>query len=162
MMQVSIAPFDWFEFLGRLHPLLLHLPIGLFAGLVLMELLSWWSPAAVAARRTLCVAFGLSAGLTAFTGWRLGSGEGYSGALLDDHRRLGLATCAAAALLGFFEVLGSISSRVEALRRLALVVCGALIILTGHHGGMITHGQRFLSEKAPPWLAPFVGPVDPE
>ena len=157
---LSIAVFEWFEFLGRLHPLVLHLPIGLFAGLALLEVLSWWSPTAVPARRTLCVAFAASAALAAFTGWLLGSGEGYSGVLLEDHRRLGLATAAAASILAFFEVLGSISSRVTTLRRVALLGCGVLITLTGHQGGIITHGQRFLSEKAPDWLAPLLGPAD--
>ena len=157
---LSIAVFEWSEFLGRLHPLVLHLPIGLFAGLALLEVLSWWSPTAVPARRTLCVAFAASAALAAFTGWLLGSGEGYSGVLLEDHRRLGLATAAAASILAFFEVLGSISSRVTTLRRVALLGCGVLITLTGHQGGIITHGQRFLSEKAPDWLAPLLGPAD--
>lgn len=161
-MPLSAAAFDWYEFLGRLHPLVLHLPIGLFAGLVLLELLSWWSPAAVPARRTLCAAFAASAAFAAFTGWLLSSGEGYSGVLLEDHRRLGLATGAGASMLGFFEVLGSISSRVETLRRVALLACGVLITLTGHQGGIITHGQRFLSEKAPAWLAPLLGPADSE
>ena len=159
-MALPIAVFEWYEFLGRLHPLVLHLPIGLFAGLVLLEVLSWWSPTAVPARRTLCVAFAASAALAAFTGWLLGSGEGYSGVLLEDHRRLGLATGTAASILAFFEVLGSISSRVATLRRVALLGCGVLITLTGHQGGIITHGQRFLSEKAPDWLAPVLGPAD--
>lgn len=161
-MPAPSEPFEWYEFLARLHPLVLHLPIGLFAGLVLMEVHSWWSSSAVAARRTLCVAFALSAAIAASTGWLLGSGDGYSGALLDRHRWLGLATGAGASILAFFEVLGSISSRVETLRRVSLLTCGALITVTGHHGGMITHGQRFLSEKAPGWLEPYVGPAQRE
>lgn len=150
--------FVWQEFFGRLHPLVLHLPIGLFAGVVVMEVVAWRSPAAAPGRRVLTIVFGLSAVFAAATGWLLGAGESYSGALLDEHRRLGIATGSAGALLGFLEWTGSSSLRLHRLRRAVLIGCGALITSTGHHGGMITHGQRFLSETAPSWLAPFVGP----
>lgn len=153
--------FVWQDFIGRLHPVVLHLPIGLFAGVVVMEVVALRFPAAAPGRRALAVAFGLSAVLAASTGWFLGSGEGYSGALIDEHRRLGIATGVAAALLGLLEAIGGAAPRVHALRRVALIGCGALIASTGHHGGMITHGQRFLSETAPGWLAPLVGPGEP-
>ena len=150
--------FVWQEFIGRLHPVVLHLPIGLFAGVAVMEVVAWRVPAAAPGRRVLSVVFGLSAVLAASTGWFLGSGEDYSGSLLDEHRRLGIVTAVAAALLGLLEVIGAAAPRSHALRRAALIGCGALIALTGHHGGTITHGPRFLSEKAPGWLAPLVGP----
>ena len=150
--------FVWQEFIGRLHPVVLHLPIGLFAGVAVMEVVAWRVPAAAPGRRVLSVVFGLSAALAASTGWLLGSGEDYAGSLLDEHRRLGIVTAVAAALLGLLEVIGAAAPRIHALRRVALIGCGALIALTAHHGGMITHGQRFLSEKAPGWLAPLVGP----
>lgn len=150
--------FVWQEFIGRLHPVVLHLPIGLFAGVAVMEVVAWRISAAAPGRRALSVVFGLSAVLAVSTGWFLGSGDDYSGALLDEHRRLGIATAVAAGLLGLLELIGAAAPRIHALRRVLLIGCGALIASTGHHGGMITHGQRFLSEKAPGWLAPLVGP----
>lgn len=153
---------EWLEFIGRLHPLALHLPIGLFAGAVLMELVAWWSPGASGGRRVMHLALAGSAAVAAFTGWQLGSGQDYGGALVDDHRTLGLAFAGTTVAVALAELLGSGSTRGVLLRRVLLVLCGGLLTVTGHHGGMITHGQRFLSEKAPAWLAPWVGPAPRE
>lgn len=92
--------FVWQEFFGPLHPLVLHPPIGLFAGVVVMEVVAWRSSAAAPGRRVLTIVFSPSAVFATATGWLFGAGEDDSGAFLDKHRRLGIATGSAEALLG--------------------------------------------------------------
>lgn len=148
---------QWLEFAGHLHPLLLHLPIGLFGAVVIAEIVCAFRQEERPLRRWLYIAFGLSAAAAAFTGWQLGLEDDYRGALVDEHRTYGLAVAGAALLAMLLDLLAR-SRMGGVLRFVALVACGGLITMAGHRGGMLTHGSRFLSETAPPWLAPYVGP----
>ena len=71
---------DWAAFAGRLHPVVLHLPIGLVAGLVLIEIASMFSKATAlrVLRAVFLWATVASAAAAAATGWLLGD-QGYSG-----------------------------------------------------------------------------------
>lgn len=161
---MTVAPEDvayggeqWLEFFAHLHPLLLHLPIGLLFAVGLLEFVTLFSPGSVPARRWLWAACGVTAILAAASGWFLGApGGDYSGAMVDEHRKFGIAASVAAAIVATLDVFGR-SARVAAFRRIGFVVVAGLITATGHRGGMMTHGRTFLSEHAPPWLAPYVG-----
>lgn len=156
--QTTFGAQEWLEFLGRLHPLVLHLPIGLFAGAVLVELTTFFSPSARPARRVVHLALGASAAAAALTGWLLaGDGSGFPSELLEEHRVLALIAAGCAVLAAACEVFGR-ARAAGSMRVVLLLACGAALGAAGHRGGMMTHGQRFLSEKAPGWLAPYVGP----
>lgn len=156
--EATFGAAEWLEFAGHLHPLLLHLPIGLLLGVTLLEVVAKVDRRTVTARRALYLVFGLSALVAAGTGWLLGGGVDYQGAAVDQHRQFGIAAGVAAILTALFDVFGR-SKLFALLRIVGLIVCGVLFTVAGHRGGMMTHGQRFLSEKAPPWLAPYVGPA---
>ena len=145
---------QWLEFLGHLHPMVLHTPIGLLAAVLLMELVSLFSPGAVPARRTIAAAFALSAATAAATGWLLARDD-YSGSLVDDHRMFGTIAAVLAGAVAALDLFGR-SGLAAAGRRLFVLAAAALIGVAGHHGGMITHGRSFLSSVAPPWLAPYL------
>src|SRR6185436_15141936 len=85
---------DLLTAVGRFHPLILHFPIGLIAGVVGLEI---WM--AVTGSRQLRGAAGIllalatvGAVLAALCGLLLASSGEYEGALLDRHRVFGLTT----------------------------------------------------------------------
>ncbi|MHC4376830.1 MAG: c-type cytochrome domain-containing protein, partial [Planctomycetota bacterium] len=143
-------------FLGRLHPLLLHLPIGLFAASALFELLGWFKPSLRPARRLSNVVLALSAAAAAGSGYLLGGEAGYQGELVDDHRMFGILVGVFAGLLALSELRAARAWTIARLTCFSL--CAATLYLAGHHGGQLTHGPTFLSEHAPDWLAGVVGP----
>lgn len=149
---------EWVEFLGHLHPLVLHLPIGLLAGLFAMEGAALVWKGVVPGRRLLAAMFGLSAAAAALTGWWLGEVSDFHPSLVDDHRKFGLAAAGAAVVVGLLDTFCR-GRGWAVLRAVALLVSAVLFTMAGHRGGMMTHGKTFLSDTAPPWLAPFLGPA---
>ena len=148
---------DWLVFAGRLHPILLHLPLGLLAGVALLEVVTLFDRRTLRARRALYALFGVSAVVAAYSGWLLGGEGDYPSSAVDDHRTFGIAAAGVAAMAALFDLLGR-GWFWGGLRWFALGLCAILFTLAGHRGGMLTHGSRFLSDTAPPWLAPHVGP----
>ena len=146
---------QWSEFYARLHPVLLHFPIGLTVAALFMELVALVSPGARSTRRWMYGLLALSAAFAASSGWLLGEGSDYSSELVDEHRRLGVAAAILAAVVVALDLVGR-SRRAAAARGFLALLCAGVIGTAGHHGGMITHGRTFLSSAAPPWLAPYL------
>lgn len=137
---------------GRLHPLLLHLPIGFVAALAALETLGALrrSPPPLAVMATLTRLTQLAAAAAITTGLLLEQEGGYPEALADQHRNAGLAFFVVSLAMGRFV-------RSEARRtafRVSLALALVLVGVAGHLGGSITHGGNFLFEpledKAPP------------
>ena len=62
------------EFVGRLHPLVVHVPIGVLLLLVIVEVLGWWRESlkpSAGVRLTIVTVAVVSALLAARPGWRL-------------------------------------------------------------------------------------------
>jgi len=152
----SFDALDWAAFAGRLHPVVLHLPIGLFAAVLLLEVVSWKSAAASGARRWVTVLGGATAIAAAASGYLLSLEGGYDAELVDEHFWQGLGVAVFFVLLAVLELRGRRGGENWA-RRALLLLLGFAVYTAGHHGGMMTHGATFLSSKAPEWLAPFVG-----
>src|SRR5262245_10217550 len=120
---------------GRLHPLVLHLPIGLLIALGAMELArmarpQWRMREAVAVLAWLTGAAGV---LAAGTGFVLGLEPGYEGDTVNLHRWLGIGVGV------MCLVVAVVHSRLGAQRvwvyRGALVVTIVLVVPAGHFGG---------------------------
>lgn len=134
------------EMIGKFHPLLLHLPIGvliyasmhwLYARLVL--------PAERQPNFTFAFGLGsLSAIFSAISGWILANEGGYDEQLLDWHKYFGIAT--AVGSVGLFWAY----KRVEARNTFGAILFTfmGLLTATGHYGGSLTHGVDFLSASA--------------
>jgi len=130
--------------IGQLHPLVVHFPIVLLLSAVLLEVLA-------SVKRThrfdstarACLWLGtLGASMAVLTGWLWAASEGY-----DAHLHRWLAVGATLCALGASVMQLRISETTGLdrwLYRLALLLTLALIILTGHHGGTITHGPTVL------------------
>ncbi|MBL7829115.1 MAG: hypothetical protein JNJ57_20940 [Saprospiraceae bacterium] len=123
-------------FLAHLHPVLVHLPIGILLVAALFDWLSikkryeYVGPAVPWLLRFGAVAALLSCG----TGWLLAQEGGYGADTLQQHQWLGFATAAAA------------TTACIAPYRLAFSTLSALLlVLTGHLGGSLTHGADYLA-----------------
>ncbi len=133
----------WLEVFARAHPMVLHVPFGVLASLLLLET---WAlvrrrPPEGSTRGLLAGLFAASAALAAGSGWFLGEQPDYGGELLELHENLGLATAGVGAVVALAAWTGR--------RRLygwALIAGAVLIGFTGHHGASMTHGKGFLLE----------------
>ncbi len=136
---------------GRLHPLVLHLPIGLLAALVLLELASISGRLEVS-RRTmaLLVTFtALSAVLAASTGWFLGEQGDHHPLVLDRHRVLGLSVAAGSVIFALLHAASRQGSRPGLLRAYRAILFATALVLapTGHFGATMTHGAGYLLDR---------------
>jgi uncharacterized membrane protein len=140
-------------FLGRFHPLLVHLPIG---GLLVAALLAVVSRTARGRRVRVALLpvllfCAVGAILAVAAGQLLSAGAAYDGSTFTWHRGLGYGVAVLAALAA---LLAWLAPAIPALR-LTLVsdsLLGAAVVLlgiTGHLGGTLTHGPGYLTEHMP-------------
>jgi uncharacterized membrane protein/mono/diheme cytochrome c family protein len=138
------------QLLGRLHPIVVHLPIGF---LLLGLLLLWYDRKQRKFDKVLPLIFlwGLiGAVLACITGYLQYLGEGYAFETVKWHLWLGLGT-ALLSLLMFLRIAPRPSiSWLQKIPLLGLsMVFFLLISITGHKGGQITHGAAYLVEPLP-------------
>jgi uncharacterized membrane protein/mono/diheme cytochrome c family protein len=149
---------QWVQFIGRFHPLAVHLPIGLILLVPILELVgrrprfSYLHPSA-----------GFVLGLTAVSaiaaaalGWCLARSGGYSGPLVTQHMWGGLSLsffcwiCWMAR--GRFEV-----GRWRLIYPLALTTTIAVMTWTGYRGGQLVRGEDHLTEVMPGGMRKLLG-----
>jgi uncharacterized membrane protein/mono/diheme cytochrome c family protein len=141
-------------FFGRLHPLLVHLPIGL---IVLLAVLEWlaryprFKNANASARFILALAVPLAL-FTVLCGWLLSLGGNYGPQLLKWHKWTGIGTAAMCAVAGLFYSLDK-----KRMYRICLFSSIAVLILASHFGGSLTHGSDYLVRYAPQPLRKWFG-----
>ena len=142
-------------FLGRFHPVILHLPIGFLLLSVIMDVYRRrrGEPWQGAVRAGLLLS-ALSAVLTALFGMFLSWESGYDAQALSWHKWTGIATAVLSVGLYLFYY----QSWYPWLAGLTTTV----LLLAGHLGGQLTHGNYFLTEKAPAWVRNITGTPEPE
>ena len=139
-------PPDIFLFIGRFHPLLVHLPIGMLAALAALEIaarLPRFKNAAASAGFILALAAPLAA-VTAICGWLLSLAGGYDENLLAWHKWLGTGTAVAAVVAAILFQRGKTTAY-----RASLFVAVTMLMVAGHLGGSLTHGSDYLTRYAP-------------
>ena len=145
---------NWEIFIGRFHPLVVHLPIGIFIlGYCFELLLRFGFQKLVPSRKIVILTYslGLLAGLiAALTGWLLSFSEDYGIEPLNDHKQLGIATLVVMLLVIIYQVKAPAAKYRLKLAASSLAVL--LIALTGHFGGNLTHGPSYLVEYGPSFL----------
>jgi uncharacterized membrane protein len=139
------------QFVGRFHPLIVHLPIGFLLLAFAFECLSLtdrYAKLEVAVQPGLFIG-SLFAILACITGYLLRQEGGYEDTLADAHQNSGIATAVFAWLLFFLRRKLGVFYRVPGRRRLLrILLFMPLIVLlsaTGHWGGSLTHGESYLS-----------------
>lgn len=149
-------PFWLWQFLGRLHPLAVHFPVGLLLFAAVLELFtlknfhSKYRPGI-----NLLVLFGaVAAILAAVLGLVLANNEDYGGDTLDLHQWTGIAT----AILGglAFLLLLRVKPNSQAVQvklyRGVIFTTAIGVSVAGHFGASLTHGDEYLSSVLP-WNA---------
>jgi len=141
-------------FLGRFHPLLVHLPVGSLLLLAALELMacSRRFPAANASAKYILALLVPSALLSAICGWMLAGSGGYDPTLLTAHRWLGTATAVQCIALWLLHWL-----RFARLYRVCLFAGVGLLMVASHFGGSLTHGSDYLVRYAPRPIRSFLG-----
>ncbi len=131
------------ELFGRLHPLLVHLPIGfLLLALVFQWLCRKEKYTALQTAVSIAYLLGMiSAILSCFSGWSLASGGEYDETTLDWHRWMGISTAVIAAFGYWFA-----TKQHTIIKHVLAIVLFLLIVVTGHLGGTLTHGEGFVTK----------------
>ena len=133
--------------IARLHPLIVHLPIGILLFAFLLELVKRWKrrdELAFAVRLAL-IAGAASSVLAVVTGLLLADEGGYPEGAVNWHRWSGIAL-AVVSLLAVF-LYNSPRQRFRKLVMPAQLLIVVLLMLTGHFGGNMTHGEDYLFTK---------------
>ncbi len=163
--RASSAP-EFGLFLGRFHPLVVHLPIGFFLLVALAEAATFVPKLRDRVEPALGLLVPLSAiaALAAFSmGQLLALEGGFPAEALGWHRRLTLlAVIGMSACWVFYERQRSTDGRGRLAYRGALAATLGLLSLGAHFGGTMTRGESYLSKYAPGPLKPLLGAPEPE
>jgi uncharacterized membrane protein/mono/diheme cytochrome c family protein len=138
------------EFLGRLHPMMVHFPIGLilFAAFLEIRTLGYFHQPLRHGIRNL-VNFGvITALISAIFGLLLASNEGTTGSDLDLHKFSGLGSATLGLLVIFLLGKAERNPRPKTIKtyRTTLFILAIAIGVTGHYGAALTHGENYLFE----------------
>jgi uncharacterized membrane protein len=145
---------DWQQFLGRFHPLAVHLPIGLILLVPLLEIAGRYRPALLEAATFVWSLSVFSCLLAVTLGILLAYGSGDAGAGVAHHMWGGIALTIGMLACAF--VRGASGS----LRGLyPWLLAGVLVLLawTAHQGSSLTHGNNYLTEYLPGPLKRLAG-----
>jgi len=135
------------EYFGRFHPLITHLPIGIFAVVFLLHFLphkegvdqkKYWL-------QLLMLLTTLSATFSVITGLILARSGSYGKPLVTQHQWLAIGFTLISLILYVALKRSAVQPLPNRLVTTLLLVGFILILLTGHAGGSLTHGSDFLS-----------------
>jgi len=149
---------DFVFFVGRFHVLVLHLPIGIIIAAIGLDWVARRPRYAALAQASpfLWGAAAISAVFTAALGYMHFAEGGFTGPSAEAHRLWGTVT-AVASLAAWWLAARGRSTAAGAARLAAGIVMLALVSITGHYGGNLTHGTTFLEEYAPKFLRSLLG-----
>lgn len=139
------------QFLGRFHPLIVHIPIAL---LLLVPILEYAGVIQEHLRQAAGFVLGLAVAgaiAAALFGWLLAWSGGFEGSLVIRHMWGGVSLAAACVVC--WGLYGWNRKAYAA----ALVVTIGLLIWTSDQGGKLTHGSTFLTERMPQPLRRWFG-----
>ena len=131
----------WLFVVGRMHPMFLHFPIVL----LLIYLFSLWLPSRVNDElvNVLGLLAAITATLTAIMGFILSMEELREGTTFSLHKWGGISMALVAVL---FYYLHKSFARTKLVARPLSLAAAALVLLTGHWGGNLTHGENYILE----------------
>lgn len=147
-------------FIGRFHPLLVHLPIGILLALFVLEVMNVLRPSLqLKPAGGLLLWLGVLCSIpTVLAGKLLAVSGGYGSDVLSIHSWFGLAT---AILCIWLVVLrkNSIDWKDGKFVRyhLVLFINVFLLAITGHYGGSLTHGSGYLTANLPDKIRILLG-----
>jgi len=149
-------------FIGRFHPLVVHMPIGFIAAVIILQLVARFSQSNLRIGIGTLLWFSMiTAILSTIIGTLLAIPGGYDAELLLKHRQLGLGTSIAT----IWMLCAHRSKRRGSglFYSLSLLFGMGLLGATGHFGGSLTHGDDYLTAYLPEALGgkTQAEPIDP-
>lgn len=151
-----------FLFVGRFHPLVVHLPIGFIILALFFELIQWKKKVDL----NQAIAYGLLLGsifgvFAVALGFMLSSEGGYNENTLAIHKWTGIATTVMSMIAFILKIkMDTIAWSVKAYPIVLVLTVGQLSI-AGHYGGNLTHGSTYLLEHAPVFVKGLAGMKPP-
>jgi hypothetical protein len=149
---------DMVRFLGRFHPVILHLPIGIFSLILLEELLGMFTREKK--RRTVLPIFigAASAVVAVIAGFLLYHGGGYEGSeLAEDHLWSGLGFACVAVVTMIVKAWSLAPAASQAFYRVLLFGSVGVMGFASHGGASMTHGSDYLTKYAPDPIREAIG-----
>lgn len=132
------------EFIGHFHPVLVHLPIGILLLAIVFHFLSYKKQFEVlkpAVRYSLLLGV-LSAFFSCITGLLLSGSGDYDSGIVSKHQWLGIGVTGVSLVTYYLAVKNSAGLK------WAILLMGLLVIVTGHLGGTLTHGEGYLTQSS--------------
>lgn len=151
--EETTKAFWLWQFLGRLHPLAVHFPVGLLVFAAFLELLTLknFDGKLRPGIHMLITAGAISAGLSVVFGLLLAQDGDYGEELLSLHQWIGITSFVLG--LGTWYLHGKAAKDIQLKNirpyRLLLVLSAAGIAIAGHYGASLTHGKDYLSSTFP-------------
>jgi mono/diheme cytochrome c family protein/uncharacterized membrane protein len=148
LLQAPTTTDYFLQFIGRFHPLFVHLPIGIILlalGLAVLSRRPRYANLEPAVKVALLWGF-ISAVAACVAGYCLKLSGGYEEDTLNLHQNLGIGVALAA---GLAWAATQFANRREAFRKAqfpAVVFCAVLLFGAGHFGGNLTHGDDYLTQ----------------
>lgn len=138
----------WIQPIGRMHPLLLHFPIVLLLLALGMEVFRFKPENSANSfyekfLSSFWLAGTFTAAITVVMGLFLAKEDGYAGNTLATHKWLGIATLWAGTAIYFFR---KAPWYTPTLARIGAAMVAIALLLGGHYGATLTHGENFVSE----------------
>ena len=129
------------EFIGRFHPVLVHMPVGI---LMLAAIFIWLAKSerfeSLRSAISISLFLGmLSALASCVTGFLLSKTDSYEESLLFKHQWFAIATALISLIIYYLHLKNRETKWVAAVMVL-------FVMITGHLGGSITHGSDFLTK----------------
>jgi uncharacterized membrane protein len=138
----------WLQTIGRMHPLILHFPIVILLIAMLMEFFRFKAENAINIfyrnfLQKLLLIGALFAAVTVIMGLFLSREEGYSGNTLFWHKWTGAGIFFTASFIYWIRNSSWYKAPVA---KISSVLVVFVLILTGHYGASLTHGENFIFE----------------
>ena len=132
-------------FIGRFHPIILHLPIGGLVALFVMELINSYRPKLnLDSACSILLWFSVVTVIpSAILGFILASSGNYDDELLNLHKWLGWLTALVCVWLLYFKLKSKKTYKV------LLYTNVIFLLVAGHFGGQLTHGKDYLTKYMP-------------
>ena len=139
---------EFLDFLGSLHPLIVHLPIGIVLLTIAIDVFMRNKNNSVHRVITMGWFFSFFSGLlAALFGWFLGDNGYYFESQINIHRWSGVAFVGLCFIIWLLRYINFRFSK--SFNRSVNLTTILLLMITGHFGGEMTHGQNYLFENLP-------------
>lgn len=152
IFEDKVAVPYWLQPLGRMHPMFLHFPIVI---LILAMFLEFFRVKSEYNAQDLYHRFAsnlliigvISSGITVIMGLFLSREEGYEGALLEWHKWTGVSIVFISSLIYWSRNKSWYRGPVA---KGAAILASISLIVAGHYGAALTHGENFIFEPILP------------